>query len=141
MSNDITEWISRIIKPREELGGMPVCPFAGSIDLDIIDTDGSDINPPPWDFELIIYKLPDYYTIAKLFELAQSYNIKFPEMIFLPDHKDRDTFINSVQTNNGKYNLILCQWRDNLTKSREKLAKTGYYTYWSEDYLKEILST
>ena len=134
----ITDWIERLAKPREELGGMSVCPFAKNSDYSIVETDGSDINPPPWDFELIIYKLPDEYSIDELAELATEYNNIFPDMIFLPDHKDRETFINGVATNNGKYNLILCQWRDNLNKARSKLEHTKYYSFWDQTYLKEI---
>ena len=134
----ITDWIERLAKPREELGGMSVCPFAKNSDYSIVETDGSDINPPPWDFELIIYKLPDEYSIDELAELATEYNNIFPDMIFLPDHKDRETFINGVATNNGKYNLILCQWRDNLNKARSKLEHTKYYSFWDQTYLEEI---
>jgi hypothetical protein len=135
------DWINRISKPKEELGGMSVCPFAKGAEYELINTDGSDINPPPWDFELIIYKLPDYYTVFELTEIAKEYNNMYPEMVFLPDHKDKDTYINGVQTNNGEHNIILCQWRDNLTKARDKLKNTTYYQFWSEDYLQEILTS
>jgi hypothetical protein len=134
------DWINRISKPREELGGMSVCPFAKGAEYEVLETDGSDINPPPWDFELIIYKLPDHYTVFELTEIAKEYNNMYPEMVFLPDHKDKDTYINGVQTNNGEHNIILCQWRDNLTKARDKLKNTAYYQFWSEDYLQEILT-
>ena len=50
-----------------------------------------------------------------------------------------DTFIHGVQTNNGKYNLILAQPTQKLRKFRESLAKTEYYDLWDDDYLKEIL--
>ena len=138
---DINEWINRIKQPREELGGMSVCPFANASDYEIVETNGSDINPPPWDFELIIYKLPDTYTVEELTAIATEYNNMFPYMIFLPDHKDKNTFINGVQTNNGQYNIILCQWRDNLETARAKLKKTNYYNFWNKDYLDEILNT
>lgn len=134
----ITDWIERLAKPREELGGMSVCPFAKNSDYDIIKTDGNDIDPPLWDFELIIYQLPDEYSVEELIRIATKYNSMFPEMVFLPDHKDRETFINSVATNNGKYNLILCQRRDNLNKARSKLEHTKYYSFWDPTYLKEI---
>lgn len=137
----IKEWIQRISAPENKLGGMPICPFAKKTEYELIESDGSDINPPPWDFELIIYKLPDHYTVTELSEMAIEYNNLYPEIVFLPDHKDRDTFINGVQTNNGKYNLILCQWRDNLKKARDKLEKTSYYTHWSSEYLEEILKS
>lgn len=140
-SGMLDEWIERISRPADELGGFSVCPFAKGTEYELIETDGSNINPPPWDFELIIYKLPDEYTEWEVCELAKEYNTIFPDMVFLPDPKNRYTEINGVQTNNGQYNLILCQWRDNLNKAREKLKKTTYYSCWSEDYLKEILST
>jgi hypothetical protein len=134
----IKDWIERISKPREELGGMSVCPFAKGSKYEVIETDGSDIDPPPRDFELIIYKLPDEYEVDELADLATKCNSIFPDMIFLPDHKDRETFINGVATNNGKYNLILCQWRNNLNKARSKLAHTKYYSFWDKNYLDEI---
>lgn len=136
----IEDWINRITLPREELGGFSVCPYAKGAEYEIVETDGSDIDPPPWDFELIIYKLPDSYVQDEVIAIAEEYNKIFPELVFLPDPKDRNTYINGVQTNNGEYNLILCQWRDNLNKAREKLSGTLYYTHWSEEYLKEILS-
>lgn len=136
----IEDWIKRITQPREELSGFSVCPYAKGADYEIIETDGSNIDPPPWDFELIIYKLPNEYTIDDVVGIAEEYGKLYPELVFLPDPKDRDTYINGVQTNNGEHNLLLCQWRDNLNNAREKLAGTSYYTHWSEEYLKEILS-
>ena len=136
----LNEWIDRISLPRDELGGMSVCPYAKKSEFTLVETDGSDIETPPWDFELIVYKLPDHYTIDELVSIANEYNILYPDMIFLPDHKNKDTFINGVQTNNGKYNLILCQWRDNLESARTKLKTSNYYSFWDSEYLKEILS-
>ena len=139
-NQNIKNWIARISCPNTSLGGMPVCPFANNSELTIVETDGSDINPPPWDFDLIVYNLPDHYTVEELSDLAKEYNKIHPDMVFLPDHKDRKTFINGVQTNNGVNNLILCQRRDNLENARSKLKNTKYYTYWDADYLKEILN-
>jgi hypothetical protein len=136
----LNEWIERISKPREELGGLSVCPYAKKSEFTLIETDGSNISPPPWDFELIVYKLPDHYSVDELVSIASEYNTIYPEMVFLPDHKDRDTFINGVQTNNAKHNLILCQWRDNLESARTKLKTSNYYSFWDQEYLKEILS-
>lgn len=140
-SGMLTEWIKRITTPRDELGKFSVCPFAKGAEFELIETDGSDISPPPWDFELIIYKLPSNYSEEEVIDIAKEYNNIFPELVFLPDPKDRFTEISGVQTNNGQFNLILCQWRDNLNKAREKLAGTSYYTFWASDYLQEILSS
>jgi len=136
----INDWIERISKPADLLGGFSICPFAKSTDYSVHETDGSDINPPPWDFELIVYVLPTHYTDIEVINIANEYNKIYTDMIFLPDPKDRYTEINGLQTNNGVYNIILCQWRDNLEKARSKLKNTTYYTYWAEEYLKEIMS-
>jgi hypothetical protein len=141
MHNHIASWVSHLSNPKDELGGYSVCPFAKKASYEIIETDGSDINPPPWDFELIIYKLPDDYSIQEIIDLASEYNKLMPDFVFLPDPKDRKTEINTIQTNNGKYNLILCQWRDDLQSAREKLSRTKYYSHWNEEYLKEILAS
>lgn len=137
----IKDWINRITQPRGELDGFSVCPYAKGTEYEVIETDGSNIDPPPWAFELIIYKLPDNYSETDVCNIASEYNKIYPDMVFLPDPKDKTTYINGVQTNNGEYNLILCQWREDLTKAREKLSGTTYYTYWTEGYLKEIMSS
>ena len=137
----IKDWIERISKPADLLGGFSVCPFAKGAEYSVHKTDGSDINPPPWDFELMIYVLPDHYTADEVIAIAAEYNKMYPDVVFLPDPKDRYTEINGVQTNNGEYNIILCQWRDNLERARTKLKNTTYYQYWAEEYLKEILES
>ena len=67
------------------------------------------------------------------------YNSKYPHWKFFEDCGSYDTYINGIQTNNGKYNLILGQPTDKLRKFRENLAKTSYYDLWDTEYLKEIL--
>lgn len=137
----IKDWIARIAKPASELGGMAACPFAKAAEYTVVNTDGSDIEPPPWAFDLYIYVLPDSYDQGTVISIANEYNKLFPDMVFLPDPKDRYTEINGVQTNNGEKNIILCQWRDDLLAARDKLKKTKYYQYWAEEYLEEILTT
>jgi hypothetical protein len=141
MFEDIKDWIVQISTPTDKLDGLSVCPYAKGTEYELLETDGSNINPPPWDFELIIYVLPAEYTVDELRAIAAEYNKQFPDLVFLPDHKDRYTEINGVQTNNGKHNIILCQWRDNLEQARAKLKNTKYYTFWTEYYLQEILTT
>lgn len=141
INQDINNWISHLSTKQVLLGGLSVCPFAKNSEYELVLTDGSNIDPPPWDFELIIYVLPDDYTQDEVMSIAIEYNKLYPDLVFLPDHKDRYTEINGVQSNNGKHNLILCQWRDNLNTAREKLANTSYYSFWDQEYLKEILQS
>jgi hypothetical protein len=141
IKKDITQWVDHLSTKQILLGGFSGCPFAKNAEYEIMTTTGSDINPPPWDFELIIYALPSHYTSIEVIEIANEYNKIFTDLVFLPDPKDRYTELNGVQTNNGKHNLLLCQWRDNLDKARSKLLNTAYYSFWGQDYLDEILST
>lgn len=139
MYKELENWINQITQPRPELGNMPVCPFAKEVKFEVIVSNGQDIIPLTGDFEIVVYLLPADMSIAELDCVAKNYNQKFPNVIFLPDHKDRNTFINGVQTNNGKLNLLLCQPRASLYAAREKLKKSNYYSFWSSNYLKEIL--
>lgn len=139
IKSDINDWINHLTAKQVMLGGFSVCPYAKNAEYGIVETDGSNIDPPPWDFELLIYVLPKEWTQDELNQLAKEYTKIFPSLIFLPDHRDRYTEINGVQTNNGKHNLLLCQWRDNLDSARKRLAETTYYSFWDENYLKEIM--
>jgi hypothetical protein len=140
IKEDIKKWVEHLSTKQVLLGGFSVCPYSKNAEYEIIHTAGDDIDPPPWDFELIIYVLPDDYTEKEVLEITDLYNQIHSDLVFLPDPKDRYTEINSVQTNNGKHNLILCQWRDNLNEARSKLINTPYYSFWNEDYLNEILN-
>lgn len=141
IKQDINNWVVHLATKQVLLAGFSVCPFAKNCEYEIVITDGSDINPPPWDFELIIYVLPEDYTQNELQSIALEYNKVFSDLIFLPDHKTRYTEINGVQSNNGKHNLILCQQRNSLNAARKKLANTPYYSFWNQEYLKEILES
>ena len=64
---------------------------------------------------------------------------KYLEYEFIDDFRDSDTFINGIQTNNTKYNLIICQNSEFLSKMRKILTKTDYYDLWDDKYLEEVL--
>lgn len=132
----ILEWILYVSTPQENIGGMPVCPFAKNAKYKIVETES--ITFPDDETDLVIHVIPNDTTEEALAEYCKNLNETYTDYIFLPDHKDRKTFINGVRTNNDVYNLILCQSKEKLLKAREALIKTDYYKYWSKDYLKEI---
>jgi len=135
----IDKWIKHISVSNKELGGFPVCPFAKNASYEIIETNGSDIIPPSTEFDITIYKLPDNFEFAELLSIAKEYNSLYPDLVFLPDGKNRFSNLNGIQTNNGEFNLLLCQNREDLEDARNRLFITDYYTYWDKDYLDEIL--
>ena len=98
-----------------------------------------NINPDFSTVEVILYIVDSSYSFEQVEQLSIKYNKQFPSLVFLPDSKHRYSHINGVQSNNDKYNLMLCQERSGLQKGRDTLSKTSYYTHWDEDYLKEIL--
>jgi len=135
----IQKWIDYLSCPQELLKGLAICPFAKKAKFQIIKTKSFEIKPPTDDFEIIIYSVEKNITPDNLYNTCKELNKKYPELVFLPDHRDRKTFIKTLATGNGKFNLILCQRRDQLKQAREMLKKTDYYKFWSPEYLKEIM--
>jgi hypothetical protein len=134
----ILNWIQEVSKMRPELGGFAVCPYAKSASYEIIDIDAKEIRPVDG-YDVIIFVVEDDLCLEEIQKWVEFYNFKYPLWRFFEDCGSYDTYINGIQTNNGKYNLILAQPIDKLRKFREKLAKTNYYSYWDDEYLKEIL--
>ena len=89
---------------------------------------------PRWGWEVVIYAVEDDHDADFLYAMVDDYNRVYKNYKFIADHRKSKTFINGVQTNNGKYNLVLCQPRKDLTEARKKLAKTEYYKYWDKTY-------
>lgn len=134
----IRKWIRNLSKVRPELGNFSLCPFASTANFLIVETNLDKIVPTP-DYDVVIYIVEDHHECDFLYNAVDNYNLQYPEYKFLSDAKNEDTFINGVQSNNGKYNLVLVQPRSDLLEARKKLAKTSYYHNYDEDYLKEVL--
>lgn len=134
---DIENWIKEVSAVRPELGGFSICPFAKKANYKILEIDIDALYPFDG-FDVVIYVLneSDLKTIQWWVDF---YNNKYKDWLFFEDCASYDTFINGVQTNNGKYNLILGQPKEKLMKFREILKKTEYYSYWSKEYYDEIV--
>jgi hypothetical protein len=134
----ILEWIAKVSKMRPELGGFAICPFAKTSKYKIIECSVRNISPEDG-YDVIIFSVEMILTLDEINDWVRIYNQKYPEWKFFEDCASRSTYINGIKTNNGKYNLILGQPKQKLKKHREILAKTNYYNYWDNKYLKEIL--
>ena len=134
----ILHWISQISKIRPELGNFSICPYASGANFNIQEDQLLEIVPNS-DYDVIIHIVEDDIDADFLYEAVDDYNLIYPEYKFIADHGKTKTYIQGIQTNNGKYNLVLCQSRKELTEARKKLAKTNYYDYWDKNYLKEVL--
>lgn len=134
----IHEWIRQVSKERPELGGFSVCPYASSSNTLIVETTIDDIVPKSG-YDVIVFIIEDFWRPNQVEKWVNFYNKKYPYYKFFDDVSTRDTFINEVKTNNDKYNLILCQSKKKLSSFRKKLSETEYYSYWTEEYLEEVL--
>ena len=134
----ILEWIRKISKVRPELGNFSICPYASGANFSIQEQKLCQIVPNS-DFDVIIHIVEDNIDANYLYDAVDDYNFNYPDYKFIADHGKTKTYIQGIQTSNGKYNLVLCQSRKELTEARKKLAKTDYYNHWDKNYLKEVL--
>ena len=134
----ILHWIGQISKIRPELGNFSICPYASGANFSIQEQKLSKIVPNS-DFDVIIHIVEDDIDADFLYEAVDDYNLIYPEYKFIADHGKTKTYIQGVMTGNGKYNLVFVNKRKEILEARKKLAKTNYYDYWDENYLKEVL--
>lgn len=134
----IKDWIQKVSKVRPELGGFSVCPFASTAKYKIVECQAEDIIPISG-YDVVFYVVEDYFDLENVQFWVDFYNNLYPEVLFFKDCGSYDTYIGDIKTNNGKYNLILMQDKEDLRKNRQRLAKTGYYHHWNDAYLREIL--
>jgi hypothetical protein len=134
----IREWIAKISKIRPELGGFSVCPYASTAKIKVIECLAEDIEPIEG-FDVVFYVVEECVDLASVQYWVSFYNKLYDQYVFLEDFAGYDTFINGIQTNNGKYNLILMQNRDKLRKHRQILRDLGYYAHWNDEMMREIL--
>jgi hypothetical protein len=134
----IHEWITEVSKKRPELGQFAVCPYASSSKTLIVETTIDGIAPQSG-YDVIIFIIEDFWRPDQVVKWVENYNKKYPHYKFFEDLSSKDTFVGGIKTNNEKFNLILCQSKKKLSAIRKKLSETEYYSYWTEDYLKEIL--
>ena len=134
----ILNWIGQISKIRPELGNFSICPYASGANFSIEEQKLCQIVPNS-EFDVIINIVEDEIEADSLYNAVDDYNRNYPNYKFIADHGKTNTYIQGIQTNNGKYNLVLCQSRNELTEARKKLANTHYYDYWDKNYLEEVL--
>lgn len=137
MIEEVLQWIKEISLKRPELSGFAVCPFAESSSFEVIESSICDVSPVE-DVDVAIFIVEPYLSSEILREYRALYNGLYPEHEFLEDGMDESTFLRGIQTNFGKANLMLVQNKDHLNKMREYLSKTGYYSHWDPDIIKQI---
>lgn len=134
----IRDWIIKVSKKRPELGHFAICPYAASANFKIIECNIDDIEPIDG-ADVVIFVVEDHLSVTDIDQWVDIYSKIYKTWDFFKDCGSYETFISGVQTNNGRYNLVLGQPKEKLTELRKKLAQTDYYSHWSDEYLREIL--
>lgn len=151
IKEQIIEWIKFIEKPRGELSGFPVCPFALKTRINnrytilfvkkedelyqiipLFDGSTKDI--------MIIYLEYDISVeqCSKLREkLNLMYNVK--DLAILESHMEDPFIINGVETTFTHGVLLLVQKLSDLNEASEDLMRTNYYSFWSKNQIEEVI--
>jgi hypothetical protein len=134
---DIEAWIKSITKAQDNLGGFPVCPYASKAIYCIKECTLSDVGPVEG-VDVAIFVVGNV-ALSQLLQRVDELNMIYHDYIFLDDHISEPSYINGIQTNCGKHNLILVQKRNSLLEARDQLKKTEYYKFWSEEMYNRIV--
>ena len=135
--SEVREWIKHVSVKRGELGGFAICPYAFSASVHIEERALNNVTLIEG-VDVVIFIVGDC-SVASMMARVSELNMFYPDYIWLDDHKSEPTFIQGVQSNFGKDNLILCQRRDKLLEARENLHKTDYYNHWHQEMYKRII--
>jgi len=135
--SEVREWIKHVSMKRGELGGYAICPYAFSASVRIEERALSEVTLIEG-ADVTVFIVGDC-SVAAMMATVDTLNMMYRDHIWLDDHKDEPTFINGVQSNFGKDNLILCQRRDKLLEARQKLHKTDYYSHWHQEMYERII--
>jgi hypothetical protein len=133
---DVAEWLAEIVKPRKQLNGLSICPYAEKSSWEVICDQDVDVKLCTQD--VTIFVLPRQMSKKKMEQYAQQLKQKHHTYVFLPDHKDANTRIKNIATGNGKHNLMLVQKRKKLDTARRVLEKRSYYDYMDAEYKKKL---
>jgi len=138
--SEVKEWIKHVSVKRGELGGHAICPYAFSASVHVEERALSEVTLIEAGVDIVIFIVEDNVTLPSMLNKVAELNMKHPDHVFLDDHVDEPTHIRGIQSNFGKYNMIMCQRNDKLLEAREKLHKTDYYTYWHQEMYQRIIN-
>ena len=151
--NSIHDWFNHIQTPKDQLGGMPICPFAraaiannqytiAQCTLDSID---DQIHQCDISTNLVhILYLPTYeqYTTQQLSEITSKLNHQYKkdDKVVL-ENDPRETFeLQGISTTFPHCFLWIVQSLSDLTQKSDMLNNTNYYSYWTKEQIDEVVT-
>lgn len=140
--NEVKQWIQKLSEAHDKLGGFSICPYAGTAKYSITQctlrtiTEHVDV-----DYEYVqVFIVEDECTLEDMMDSRNTLNRRYKDLVFLDDHCSESTYIQGIQSNFGKFNIMLCQQRSELLQARNTLHKTEYYSFWSKELYGRIFN-
>jgi hypothetical protein len=149
----LNDWIDFIQKPRPELGGLAICPYAKQAVVlktyKVETTTTAEISTKLAELDLvnhqvIILIVEDYEAfkpeelVLQTIELNKQHNSK--DLAILDNDPRTPMIINGVTTTFAHSYLWIVQSLSDLNKKSEDLKKTNYYDFWTQAQLSEVVT-
>lgn len=151
--NKILTWFDSIITPREELGGMAICPYAKLATLskayNIQDTTIENIHDDIQLCDVVKYKvcifiLTDWevYDVDMLSSITKKLNEHFNsnDKVILDNDPRMPFVLNGVTTSFEHNYLWVVQSLSDLNQKSESLKNTNYYSFWTQEQLDDVVT-
>lgn len=151
--SSIYDWFNHIQTPRQQLGGMPICPFAKAAIVNkqfiiqqcsLEDIDQKVLNCDIQKYKVCIYYLPTYeqYSIQSLEQITQQLTDKYwkDDKIVLDNDPRNPFIIQGVTTTFEQCYLWIVQSLEDLTQKSNILKATEYYNYWTKSQIDEVVT-
>lgn len=148
----LTNWMENVLeKPREKLGGWPLCPFAkkartnNGIYISFIDWTNIDeeiykslLNLEEKEVGVLLFD-PEELNNNKLFDYIYHKNKKLVKKnyVLIMDHPDEKEELNGISTHFQYAGIVLVFKLDKLNSATKLLKEKGYFKYWSKDRIEE----
>lgn len=153
MIKELGEWFEKITTPRPELGNIPICPFAKPVIVNneyiVEETTFEAIanqvsNADIQKYKICIYYLTDYelYTVEILEKKTEKLNqlcINNNKILLSSDPRI-PFLVNGVLTNFPSCFIWIVQDLADLIEKSESLKHTGYYKYWTQKQIDEVVT-
>lgn len=149
----IHDWFTHIQTPKQELGGMPICPFAKAAiaskqymieqcSLEDIDEKVNECDIQK--YKVCIFYLPTYkeYIVEELEQKTKQLTDKYrkDDKVILDNDPRNPFIIQGVTTTFDECYLWIVQSLEDLTQKSNILKTTDYYKYWTKDQIDEVVT-
>lgn len=147
----IIDWIKFIEKPKNELSGIPVCPFALKTRMNdrytiLFAKNEEEIYQiiPLFDGsvkDVMIIYLEYRISVDQCSKLREKLNLMYnvKDLVILESHMDDPFIINGVETTFPYGVLLLVQKLSDLNDASGNLSKSNYYSFWRKEQIQEVV--